>query len=664
MRRTILACLLALVAPALSAAPQQVAAVLRDLRDHGYTSPMAAVARLQAATDANDTNAPVDLRRRYDAALIALSLPDKNMRLLRHALQQLQQIQQHRRCQPCSAQWLVGKAEESVLDDHLQQARANLELATRRIDAGDPEMQLQLSLAQIRLESREHALNVAFGQTLAALDLAERLHDTATHIELTITLAMLDARLGYLDQAVQTVQDAITQAQAVRFTAALALARLDQSYIYASLGRQAEQFSAAQEAMSLVHHVPGLAYLEVSTHANLSEYYLEHGNFAATLQQAHEAADLAHSIDDVSGEAVALANSGVASAKSGRVDDGVAALRQALALAHQSGNLWIDAAISEELGNVLEAAGRYKEALQVLKSANHANREITEQKRDRAVHEMQARYNDERKNRQIEQLSSQAAIRQAEEAAHRWQQRLWGMLAAVALAGALLLLIRLIRARRANRQLAQDIANLAEQSALDALTGVFNRRHFATLMQPYERSTASVGLVMVDIDHFKRVNDELGHEAGDAVLREVARRLQSLGRAHDCVVRWGGEEFVLVLPDAAVQGLPLMARRLLDAVAAQPVTVGKRQLHVTVSAGCVVHPLEPASSWEHAMRMADQAMYRAKRHGRNRATCLHMSDKPLDANPAHTHAEDIVQQSTIDLVEVAGPELPAAELAA
>lgn len=656
MKTRVLALLLVLVSPALFAAPERVADVLKDMQAHGYTSPTAAMARLQSAQDAQDTHAPLEQRRRYYAALIALALPNKDEHLRQQAMDALQALAQQQHCASCRAQWLLGKAQAETTARRLLQARAALTEAEALIPVSDRAMRLQLALVQMRFERAQGTLNMAYQRASEAQELADQLGDKAAHIDASTVLAVLNAQLGYLDRAESGLRDAAAQAHAIGYTAALAVARLDEGYIYSRRHQRAREAQALQQALAIADGVPGLAYIEVTARANLSDYYLERGDYAATLREAQQAADLAHATHDLGDEAIALSNLGIAQAHLGRVDEGVQTLRKAMELAHRTNDLFSEADMNRELVKVLESAGRYKQALLAMQAFDATNARITQQVRDNAVLELQAKRDDERKNLQIEQLSTQAKIKEAEAAARRWQQRLWTMLAGVAVLSALLLVLRLSRARRANRKLTRDVANLTEQSSLDELTGAFNRRHFASLMQQYaDAPDARVGLVMLDIDHFKSINDEFGHTVGDAVLKEAVRRLRALGRGHDHVVRWGGEEFVLVLPDAPPRYLPALAERLLDTMASQPFHLDRNRIHATISIGCIAHPLVVGGSPENAMRLADQALYMAKRHGRNRAICVLKADGVTAHQLAGLELAAGIEQGLIATAEIAGP---------
>jgi diguanylate cyclase (GGDEF)-like protein len=171
----------------------------------------------------------------------------------------------------------------------------------------------------------------------------------------------------------------------------------------------------------------------------------------------------------------------------------------------------------------------------------------------------------------------------------------------------------------------ESVGLLEEVQALattDELTGLFNRRQFFFLAQREHArrrgpGPAGVAVVMADIDHFKKINDTLGHSVGDVVLKEVARRLKNGLRVSDVVGRYGGEEFSLLLPDTDPDQARDVVERLRHAVAAAPVNVDGRAVNVTVSFG-VAHRSAAGEGLEQLLTLADRALYRAKELGRNR----------------------------------------------
>jgi diguanylate cyclase (GGDEF)-like protein len=183
-------------------------------------------------------------------------------------------------------------------------------------------------------------------------------------------------------------------------------------------------------------------------------------------------------------------------------------------------------------------------------------------------------------------------------------------------------------ARRFTNQIGLTLAALRLQETLrtravrDPLTGLFNRRYMEeTLLRELlrsERARMSIGLIVVDVDHFKSFNDTWGHAAGDALLCQLARALERVCRERDVICRYGGEEFVIVVPDASLEGVRMRAERLCDEVRAiNVVTAGRTLGPVTVSAGAAVSPLH-GTTIEALFASADRALYAAKSGGRDR----------------------------------------------
>ena len=170
------------------------------------------------------------------------------------------------------------------------------------------------------------------------------------------------------------------------------------------------------------------------------------------------------------------------------------------------------------------------------------------------------------------------------------------------------------------------IDGLCELSSRDALTGLSNRRQFELTLDREADRVARSGeaalVLLLDIDHFKRVNDTYGHAAGDLVLQAVARALQECVRPMDTVARYGGEEFAIVLPNCQTAFGQAVAERIRRTVESRVVTVGPGvSLAVTLSAGGAFAPPWVRSSARLWMERADAQLYRAKDEGRNR-TCI------------------------------------------
>ncbi len=180
-----------------------------------------------------------------------------------------------------------------------------------------------------------------------------------------------------------------------------------------------------------------------------------------------------------------------------------------------------------------------------------------------------------------------------------------------------------------------DIVRNAEEmerlATIDGMTGIYNRRHFLILAdREWERArryNRPLSFLMVDIDHFKSINDKFGHEAGDRIIVHLAQIAGRCKRASDVLARIGGEEFALLLPETPLSRAKTMAERLRQSVLKKPLTEAPSPIRASISIG-VAAASEAMESLSDLMRAADQALYRAKRAGRNQTVCWTAETRP------------------------------------
>jgi len=186
-------------------------------------------------------------------------------------------------------------------------------------------------------------------------------------------------------------------------------------------------------------------------------------------------------------------------------------------------------------------------------------------------------------------------------------------------------------------RLLQKAQQLEELASTDPLTGLFNRRYLEeTLERDLARLTRKqqpAGFVMLDIDHFKRFNDTYGHDAGDAVLRTVARTLRHVVDGAGVVARYGGEEFVIILPEASAAGAIQVAQRLRRGVAQSKFFAGSPLAveHISISVGIAMYPTDTQYKSE-LIEHADAALYAAKSAGRNRVVAYSDLEKKREVS--------------------------------
>jgi diguanylate cyclase (GGDEF)-like protein len=171
-----------------------------------------------------------------------------------------------------------------------------------------------------------------------------------------------------------------------------------------------------------------------------------------------------------------------------------------------------------------------------------------------------------------------------------------------------------------NRLLVQESHRLEEVARIDPLTGVYNRGAIVTALEQTlahaVQSRTKVGLILVDIDHFKQINDRHGHDAGDQTLNEFTRRIAGALRDNDRLGRYGGDEFLALVPCSTQNGLRSLAERLRNAVASTPFEVAGSSIAVTGSFGTVLCDGVEGST-RAVIAAADRALYAAKAKGRN-----------------------------------------------
>jgi two-component system cell cycle response regulator len=180
-----------------------------------------------------------------------------------------------------------------------------------------------------------------------------------------------------------------------------------------------------------------------------------------------------------------------------------------------------------------------------------------------------------------------------------------------------------VRKKRFTERLRDNVQMSIELAITDALTGLYNRRymesHLSTLMEQAATRDKPLTVLVIDIDYFKSINDTHGHDAGDDVLREFALRVRKSIRGIDLACRYGGEEFVIVMPETDMAVATMVAERLRRRIATEPFSISQDSTRVEVTISIGIAAVAGAQDSAAALlKRADQAVYRAKRDGRNR----------------------------------------------
>ena len=400
--------------------------------------------------------------------------------------------------------------------------------------------------------------------------------------------------------------------------------------------------------------------------ANFADYHLRQGHPARALELAEQALPLARATRNTSAESVARSNIGLAKIALGRIAEGRDDVRAAITLDEQQGALAYASDGWKELAGYLEHAGDLAGAVAAWREHRRMVDRVLRDETRKLLLEAQERQDAEQRARDIELLNRDNALK-----AEQLHQRNLGLMLWAALGGCVVVSLGLLyqafrRVRRTNEQLAHSNASLKRQSETDPLTGLANRRHFQAAIKSLSgQDGLSASVFLIDVDHFKRINDSFGHAAGDVVLIEMAQRLREAVRDDDLIVRWGGEEFLIVARSREGVFAAQLAQRLLDLIGGKPVAYEGRDIHVTASIGFVSLPVPPHGlrlSWERAIDLVDTVMYLAKAHGRNKAygvERIHAEDG-LAAAQLTARLEAAWSEGRVGLMALSGPGSAAA----
>ena len=483
-------------------------------------------------------------------------------------------------------------------------------------------------IAEIRIPTEKYRFLILQGNSLrqqqqseAALPilektyaLAQQLGDDVRALHAMLQLVRLNTRSGKLDLASTQLEAARNLATSLRDESALADVDDCASLIADLKGDRASERRASLSALEHANRSGSSKWITLAL-VDLGDSFLKTSNFLESLKYSEQALTVASTGPHTEAHDVALFNAGLAYIGLGRLQAGRERVERAIANTLASDNLSFAESLLREYADALEQAGYLVMAIDAYRRHDELSEKVISRTRQLAF-ELSARADDERRTRDFELLRRDVALKAAEMQEQRLRQQLALAAAFFTACICAALIWAFVRVRKANER-------LRVHSERDALTGLRNRRFFNEHILPVEGSRHVVGCVLlVDIDHFKRVNDTFGHPAGDAVLTSVSQRLAATLRADDNLVRWGGEEFLAVLDSITPEQADLTIARLLGVVRDDPIVWDGQSIHCTISIGYACFPMTGLITkvpLETAIRLVDKALYEAKRRGRDRA---------------------------------------------
>ncbi len=653
----------ALAAP--GSVPDEAAQRLDALAEQGRAHPEEAAAGLVALAD----SLPEDAGLRIDALeqLGRLRAWMNDTEGAERAAVQLDRLAQRNTGDRASAEAAASFVRSRIVFNSGTVSRADrlMSDALTRLPAGAaPLRRLSYLLAAADIKERAGRLDDSVRLQLQGLELADTTPASNwRRSEIRSTLAFTLFEAGQKERAHALNREATDLARQANDDLAMAAALTTQSFLLADEKDEAGELDALRGAVEHARNA-GAKRDEILGLANLADIYLKRRQYQTALEMSERALALSREVRNRGSESVALANIGLALISMHRKPEGMKAVQESLAIEERQGAITSMADTYAELGQYLERAGELKDAFDAYRQHRRLADEVFRQEQQQTIVELQEGFDNERRNRELELLNRQNRLNEEQLLQHELHQRLWALGAALALLSLGVVGLLVQRGRRANRLLASTNELLKVQSERDPLTGLANRRHFQQAMRQLAADGRLAGTIyLLDIDHFKHINDLHGHAAGDAVLVEIAQRLRATLREQDLVVRWGGEEFLVVVQSLSPEQVEALAQRLLAAVAARTVDFGGTPVAVSASIGFATFPLEPAGlrlSWERAIEVVDTAMYLAKAHGRNRAYGIRLLHADDEAGVEHIvrTLEESWRDGRVALIALEGPPRP------
>ncbi|KQQ87842.1 GGDEF domain-containing protein [Massilia sp. Leaf139] len=530
------------------------------------------------------------------------------------------------------AKGLLGKGyikyrqKELALSHELVWEAERLALTTDDIDL---RVRVGVSSAESYAEDGNFPLSLEKTQAILAYT---RQHGGPVHLVIVLnSLARLYGQMREFDKGFEALAEATEAAVKTNSPGRMATLKASEYGLAVDTGQLPRALKAQTLALELQRKI-GAQSLVVRSLVNMADCYLKMRDYRNAKAYSLEAIEAAQRINDDVALATARVNLGQAYLSTGQMAEGKRSFEAGLAVYEKTGDKPELQMVLAEYGEALERAGDYAGAVAAYHRERGLSNELFEKRRQKALLELQEKYDADKKQRQIVLLERENEIKSVEIDNRRLQQRVWWLLAAVFALASFVVALLYRKVRHANAQLFLKNQELKQQSVRDPLTSLYNRRHFQDFMRGHrneeKRGAGTSGeemvsaLFLMDVDHFKHINDTWGHGAGDAVLIKIAESLREILRETDMIVRWGGEEFLAFLPSIPQSGLDEVARRLLNGISATSIEFQGTTLNVNVSIGFAPYPLAPAGTplpWERAVNLVDMALYMAKGHGRNRA---------------------------------------------
>ncbi|WP_448565529.1 tetratricopeptide repeat-containing diguanylate cyclase [Thalassotalea ganghwensis] len=489
------------------------------------------------------------------------------------------------------------------------------------------------------INSNQSKLYLALQDYLAALKIFEKTPDDRFNVIITSNISVIYIQLEEWRKAIHYNQKAIELYEEGRFidNNQLALLYLNASTINGRIddkNLKADQERYLKKAQGIAE-TTGNEHLKIDIISNLAALYLQHGKYEVAENQIKQCLNRANALNYPATIARCSSLQGELLISRGKFSE-------ALVLFSKAEQTFKELEILDSLAEVYrfyskayQAMENYQQALEYNEQYHQLIKDILYNKRQQKLFALEEQYAAESKQQKIALLEASNALTKAKLVQRSLREKIWLILI---LFGSLImafLIRRHIIIQRSNNRLLKKNSKLYQESHHDALTGLCNRRFLESYLEDMKNDLGhyqqSYAVALIDVDHFKQANDTYGHEAGDEALKALATTLTQSVRSHDVVVRWGGEEFVIIF--CFKQGDPYLkaAERIQQKFSQSPITTSAGQLNISFSMG--ITPALSANTlvnqWPSLLEAADKALYHAKASGRNCVKLAEIKDDIL-----------------------------------
>ncbi|MDH5589294.1 MAG: tetratricopeptide repeat protein [Gemmatimonadota bacterium] len=484
----------------------------------------------------------------------------------------------------------------------------------------------------------------ALDYQLQALEIREARGDREGIFQSHNTLGVLYANLGDYPEALHHLGVALDGWEQLGLAPRIAATLHNMAGVYIDTGDLGSALEAQERSLAIRKELKSTSGV-ANSEASIGTVLTRMGRLGEARVHLDESLRVRRELGERKNTALSLMAMTELDRIEGRLESGEARAVEALAIAQETGSQDVEKDAHAMIATLREARGDFRGALESHRRAVEIESRIFSEARSRRIEALQVEYEADRSRQEIERLAAEAALVRSDAERRRTQFLVVLLVVAVAI-----LLYRRRVARHIAEELEQQVrertqelsvanARLSDLSHTDPLTGLRNRRHLLSVVDTEVSSALREGrdfldgrtsegdgkaltFYLIDVDHFKRVNDQYGHATGDRVLEQMGAVLRDTVRGADTLVRWGGEEFLVVSSGRDRGAAGHFAERIRRAVHDSVFRVGEGvALRLTCSIGFASFPFIPeepgAVAWEQVVTLADHATYVAKRSGRD-----------------------------------------------